>query len=192
MLSLPGIDCQDKLTPSIPNREAKAGPCMLPSPARGGGLGWGLTELASKAGLSQFCGMRGGPKIIGRARLLRRNTTRAERLLWGGLRNDQLGWRFRRQHPIPPYIVDFACVEARLVVEADGGQHSEQGDEARDQTLRPEGWRILGFWNNDILENCAGVLQVIAAELGPRLAARPHPNPPPLAGEGTEGHGGAS
>jgi very-short-patch-repair endonuclease len=123
--------------------------------------------------------MRGGSSTIGRARRLRRDTTEAERLLWAGLRNDQLGWRFRRQHPIPPYIVDFACVEARLVVEADGGQNGRVGDhDTRDEMLRRSGWRVLRFWNNDILENRAGVQQTIAAALGPRLTESPHPDPP--------------
>jgi primosomal protein N' (replication factor Y) len=91
------------------------------------------------------------------------------------LRHDQLGWRFRRQHPIPPYIADFACVEARLVAEADGGQHERVGDhEVRDQAQRRSGWQVLRFWNNDIMENRAGVLQIILATLGP-----PPPKPPP-------------
>lgn len=138
--------------------------------------------------------MRGGPSMTGRARGLRRDTTEAERLLWQGLRNDQLGWRFRRQHPIPPYIVDFACVESRLVVEADGGQHNRGGDhDVRDAILAQGGWRVLRFWNNDILENRAGVLQVIADALGPVPESSPHPNPPPHAGEGIgEGGSGAS
>jgi very-short-patch-repair endonuclease len=123
--------------------------------------------------------MRGGSTVIARARSLRSELTEAERLLWCGLRHDQLGWRFRRQHPIPPYIVDFACVEARLVVEADGGQRNRDGEHAaRDRTLRRNGWRILRFWNNDILQNRAGVLETIASALSP------HPDPPPQAGEG--------
>src|SRR5712675_1423387 len=125
--------------------------------------------------------MRGGPSIIGRARRLRREMTEAERMLWAELRHDQLGWRFRRQHPIPPYIVDFACIEARLIIEADGGQHERVGEhEARDRALRLNGWRVLRFWNNDndIVENRAGVLQSIAAALGPHPEIRPHPNPP--------------
>jgi len=103
-----------------------------------------------------------------RVRILRRNTTDAEWMLWRGLRDQQLGWRFRRQHPIPPYIVDFACLEARLVVEADGGQHALDGEHAlRDEELRRKGWRVLRFWNNDILENPTGVLQTIVSALGP-------------------------
>jgi primosomal protein N' (replication factor Y) len=105
-------------------------------------------------------------------------------MLWAELRHDQLRWRFRRQHPIPPYIVDFACIEARLIIEADGGQHGLVGDDMRDRTLRLNGWRVLRFWNNDIVKNRAGVLQSIAAALGPHPDRGPHPNPPPQAGEG--------
>jgi len=109
-----------------------------------------------------------------RVRALRRDTTDAEQMLWHGLRYEQLAWRFRRQHAIPPYVVDFACLEARLVVEADGGQHALPGEhELRDEALERRGWRVLRFWNNEILENRAGVLQAIAAALGP------HPLPPP-------------
>jgi len=129
--------------------------------------------------------MRGGPWVIGRARRLRRDTTEPERMLCAELRHDQLGWRFRRQHPIPPYIVDFACIEARLIIEADGGQHERVGEhEARDQALRLNGRRVLRFWNNDIVENRAGVRQSIAAALGPHPEISPRPNPPPRAGEG--------
>jgi len=114
--------------------------------------------------------------MTGRARDLRQNMTEAERALWYGLRRGQLGWRFRRQHPIPPYIVDFACLEAKLVVEADGGQHASASEhERRDEELRRQGWRVLRLWNNDILQNRAGALQTIAAALGP--ASRPDPTP---------------
>jgi len=120
--------------------------------------------------------MRGGTAMIGRARRLRRNTTEAERLLWDALRKGQLGWRFRRQHPIPPYVVDFACVEAHLVIEADGGQHDRRGDhDARDKALLQCGWRTLRFWNIDVLENRDGVLETNAAALGPRIAMEPPP-----------------
>jgi very-short-patch-repair endonuclease len=111
--------------------------------------------------------MRGGRKTTERAQGLRREPTGAERTLWYGLRYDQLGWRFRRQFPIPPYIVDFACPEAQLVVECDGGQHAEPGEhDRRDAALRRQGWRVLRFWNNDILQNRPGVLQRILEELG--------------------------
>jgi primosomal protein N' (replication factor Y) len=104
-----------------------------------------------------------------RSRDLRRNQTDVERILWRYLKGRQVnGWRFRRQHPIPPYIADFACIEAKLIVEADGGQHAEsQRDAVRDRRLQGEGWRILRFWNVDILKNMSGVIETIMAELGP-------------------------
>ena len=140
--------------------------------------------------------LRGGPKLNNRARRLRAGMTDAERLLWQELRGRQLGRRFRRQFPIPPYVVDFACIEARLIVEADGGQHSRPGDhDERDSRLRRKGWRILRFWNNDVVENCQGVLHTIAAALAPEPPPHPSPtygggsiragsSPPPQAGEG--------
>ncbi len=129
--------------------------------------------------------MRGGPSLNSRARILRVNMTEAERLLWRRLRRRRLGWQFRRQFPIPPYVVDFACIEARLIIEADGGQHARsKDDDRRDGRLRRHGWRVLRFWNNEILTNEANVLQIIADALGPPPACNPHPDPPPLAGAG--------
>ena len=129
--------------------------------------------------------MRGGAALQQRARALRGNSTDAERALWRELRRSSLGWRFRRQFPIPPFVVDFACLEARLIIECDGGQHARPGEhERRDAVLRREGWRLLRFWNNDVLQNRPGVLQTIADALGPWLSQYPHPGPPPLAGEG--------
>lgn len=115
-----------------------------------------------------------------RARELRLNSTDAERRLWRHLRNHQVnGWQFRRQHPVPPYFADFACVEARLIVEADGGQHADNdADLKRTAYLEKRGWRVLRFWNNEILESTDHVIETIAAALGP------HPNPPPLRGRG--------
>src|SRR5712691_1396651 len=114
--------------------------------------------------------MRGGKQPSQRARDLRNNATDTERALWQLLRNRQLGWRFRRQFVIAPYIVDFACPEARLVIEADGGQHAEPGDhDRRDAFLEERGWRILRFWNNDVLENPDGVSRRIMDVLGPGL-----------------------
>lgn len=97
-----------------------------------------------------------------RARTLRRNATEAEAVLWRQLRNRQLdGWKFRRQQRIGPYIVDFLCPETRLIVEVDGGQHSPERDASRTSFLEGEGYRVLRFWNNDVLGNLAGVLEVI-------------------------------
>jgi primosomal protein N' (replication factor Y) len=112
--------------------------------------------------------MRDGRAGTERARALRVNATEAEKHLWQGLRDAQLGWSFRRQHPVPPFFADFACVAARLIVEVDGGQHAEPGEhDRRDAFFRNRGWRVLRFWNHDVLQNRDGVLQTIAAALPP-------------------------
>jgi len=121
------------------------------------------------------------PTMTRRARSLRTEPTDAERELWRRLKDRQInGWRFRRQHPIVPYVANFACVEAKLIIEVDGGQHNESRiDAIRDTRLRKRGWQVLRFWNNDVLSNTDGVVQVIATSLGP------HPSPlPALPGEG--------
>ena len=136
--------------------------------------------------------MRGGAALKKRARRLRADMTDAERALWRAIRKDQLGQRFYRQFPIPPYIVDFACLDAGLIIECDGGQHVDSTEDARrDSYLRAKEWRILRFWNNDILTNRAGVLQTIADALKRQCGGDPHPDPPPLAGEGAAQYDGA-
>ena len=98
------------------------------------------------------------------ARFLRKNLTEAEQKLWSRLRRKQLhGFRFRRQRPIGPYIVDFVCLEASLIIEVDGGQHAEQisKDEVRTRFLEKEGFRVIRFWNNDVLANTDGVLDTM-------------------------------
>ena len=98
---------------------------------------------------------------INRARELRRRMTQAERLLWHHLRARRFfGYKFRRQVPIGPYIVDLMCMDARLVIEVDGGQHacSRSQDEERDAFLAAEGFRTVRFWNNEVLGNIEGVL----------------------------------
>ena len=101
------------------------------------------------------------------ARRLRVNQTDAETVLWNRLRNRQIdGHKFARQVPIASYICDFVCRERRLVVEVDGGQHSESAsDEIRDRRLNEDGYRVLRFWNNDVLGNLEGVLITIQTEL---------------------------
>jgi very-short-patch-repair endonuclease len=116
---------------------------------------------------------------------LRRNATDAENVLWRELRGRRLGGhKFRRQWTIAPYIVDFCCLENQLIVEADGGQHSPERDRTRDQYLRSKGFRILRFWNSDVLTNMDGVLEVMLEALGGTRKEDPHPNLLPRAGEG--------
>jgi very-short-patch-repair endonuclease len=103
-----------------------------------------------------------------RARRLRRDPTDAERALWHALRRNALGVGFRRQHPIPPYVADFACVEARIVVEVDGGQHGGPRDATRDAAMHAAGWRVLRFWNDEVLRNRAGVVTRIQDALAGR------------------------
>lgn len=103
---------------------------------------------------------------IRRARTLRRSMTDAEQRLWHHLRAGQLdGFKFRRQFPVPPYVLDFACVELLLAVEIDGGQHAErvEQDALRTRFLVQNGWRVLRYWNNDVLAEERGVLESILA-----------------------------
>ncbi len=102
-----------------------------------------------------------------RARALRAAQTEVERRLWQRLRNRQLnGAKFRRQHPIGPYIADFFCLDARLVIELDGSQHGEESaqhvDQRRTEYLENEGYRVLRFWNEEVMDNIDGVLEEIA------------------------------
>lgn len=111
------------------------------------------------------------------ARRLRANASDAERLLWHCLRKRSLdGARFRRQHPIGPYITDFACISARLVVELDGGQHVDmaESDERRTKYLAARGYHVLRFWNDDVLTRTHDVLSAIDAAL---RSTPPHPSP---------------
>ena len=101
------------------------------------------------------------------AKTLRANSTDAERKLWSSLRDRQLlGHKFVRQQPVGPYIADFACREADLIIELDGGQHSESDrDMVRTAALAQHGYDVIRFWNNDVLANLDGVLQMIAEHL---------------------------
>jgi very-short-patch-repair endonuclease len=137
-----------------------------------------------------------GPKSTGQvrehlrryARRLRRDQTDAERKLWSRLRDRRLsGVRFRRQHPIGPFIVDFCSIEANLVIELDGGQHALQArsDAARTEFLRRQGYRVLRFWDNEALANIDAVLQRIVEALGHPLPSveKPISRPSPPQGE---------
>ncbi|WP_312224886.1 endonuclease domain-containing protein [Stutzerimonas nitrititolerans] len=115
------------------------------------------------------------------AKRLRNNLTDCERLLWRRLRNRQLsGCKFRRQHPFPPYVLDFYCAELRLVVELDGGQHygdiGLEKDRLRTDDLERQGLEVLRFSNLDVMQNLEGVLAEIVCWIEART---PHPNPLP-------------
>ncbi len=104
------------------------------------------------------------PRAVQRARELRRNETEVERRLWRALRDSgAVGAKFRRQVPIGPYVADFACIAYKLVIELDGGQHAEntRADAGRTRTLSARGFRVLRFWNNDVIENLDGVIETI-------------------------------
>jgi very-short-patch-repair endonuclease len=108
------------------------------------------------------------------ARRLRANTTGAEDILWRHLRRSPvLGTHFRRQVPIGRYVVDFACLATRLIVEVDGSQHAEgpvaESDKERTRWLEAEGYRVLRFWNNDITQNIDGVLEAIHSAISPTM-----------------------
>ena len=122
--------------------------------------------------------MRGSRKLkrqnIFRARQLRVEATDAEARLWVHLRNRSLGgFKFRRQFPVGPYVADFVCIERKLIVELDGGQHADNpADERRTRFLELRGYRVIRFWNPDVLSNTDGVLEMILLE----LEKAPHPS----------------
>ena len=108
------------------------------------------------------------------SRRLRRNLTDAEQLLWRHLRMRQLaGHRFRKQHPVGEFVVDFVCMERRLAIEINGGQHADSTahDALRTKSLAAEGYHVLRFWNNDVLQNIEGV----KAEIWRALSTPPPP-----------------
>ena len=119
-------------------------------------------------------------ELTDRARTLRATQTEVEGLLWGRLRNRRLcGWKWKRQVPRGPYIVDFFCADAALVVELDGSQHIDQADydDRRTTYLESLGLTVLRFWNSDVIDNLDGVCETI-------LAAVPLTQPSPRRGEG--------
>jgi adenine-specific DNA-methyltransferase len=112
--------------------------------------------------------------------------TDAERLLWRHLRNRELGgWKFRRQYPVGTFIVDFICVEKNIVIEVDGGQHAEneEQDLQRSAYLNKMGYRVLRFWNNEVLQETEAVLTAIFAILANGKQNSPSPQPSPPLGE---------
>ena len=120
-------------------------------------------------------------EMLAFARSLRLGQTNAENLLWLLLRRRSLGFKFRRQHPVGRFILDFYCHEACLAVELDGGQHNEDGaalkDEHRSEYLSKMGIKVIRFWNHEVLTSTEAVLEKIYQELTGR--AGPHPCPSP-------------
>jgi very-short-patch-repair endonuclease len=134
-----------------PGRSLRSRPT---SPARGEGKGG--------AGKSSVA-----PLMRRRARALRMRLTDAERKLWYALRDRRFaGFKFRRQVPLGPFIADFVCFDERLVIEVDGGQHADSlQDRRRDRWFAANRFRVLRFWNNEVLSNLEGVMTVLAQAL---------------------------
>ena len=143
----------------------------VPSPWKGEGQDGGEryqgpTPLHPHPGPPPSRGREHNKRLLNtrRARTLRKNMTDTESCLWSRLRKRQInGCKFRRQFPLDRYIVDFVCLEARLVIEVDGGQHAEQtaNDEMRDKWLASQGFRVLRFWNHDVLRETDAVVEKI-------------------------------
>ncbi len=147
---------------------------LIPSPGGGGSppkaAGWG-DIMAGKA-IDRF--------RRSTARRLRLNATNAETTLWRHLKKlGTEGTHFRRQVPLGPYVADFACMTARVVIEVDGSQHGDELNKSRDEVrtrwLESEGYRVIRFWNNDIVQNAEGVLDVIYAALYGSRDIEPRP-----------------
>ena len=112
--------------------------------------------------------------VLRHARELRADATDAEHRLWSRLRRDQLGVRFRRQYPVAGFIADFCSPTIKLVIEVDGGQHAERitRDQQRTRRIESCGYRVLRFWNNDVLTNIDGVMERIAEAIRSPSPAR--------------------
>jgi very-short-patch-repair endonuclease len=107
--------------------------------------------------------------------------TDAERVLWREVRAHRFsGFKFKRQEPLGVYVVDFVCYEARLIIELDGGHHANQqeADAERTRWLESSGFRVVRFWNNDVLSNIAGVMQEIKRQIRAPFPPLPGPLPP--------------
>jgi very-short-patch-repair endonuclease len=175
------------LSPTNPSPLAGEGGARVLSEAKGvGGCGVASRQAAQKT-LAEVQSRR--KWLIQRARYMRANPTEAERRIWNVLRDRRLGeLRWRRQEIIDDlYIVDFICFEHRLIIEGDGSQHSEsEKDAERDIYLQSQNFKVLRFWNGDILTNIEGVAETILHAVGilsAQTCADPTPNPLPQ-GEG--------
>jgi len=146
-----------------------------------------MDKPAKKGSLSRWerDRVRDSKHLLSRSRVLRREASEAEKVLWRQLRGRQLeGYKFRRQVVFEPYIVDFVCLEARLIIEADGGQHTDRVvyDALRTTKLESKGYRVLRFWNHQVLGELQNVLEEISRVLledSPAKFEGPSPQPSP-------------
>lgn len=127
--------------------------------------------------------------LLDNAKILRRTQTDAEQKLWYHLRAHRfMGRKFKRQKPMGRYVVDFVCLEEKLIIELDGGQHADnlEYDHERDSWLRAQGYTVLRFWNNEMLNEVEGVLERIRLELVNvgAISETLSPNPSPVNGRG--------
>ena len=129
--------------------------------------------------------------LLDNAKTLCRTMTDAEQKLWYHLRAHRfMGRKFKRQKPIGRYVVDFICLEETLIIELDGGQHAEniEYDQERDSWLRSEGYTVLRFWNNELMNETVGVLERIRLAIDSKVASSEtlSPGPSPVNGRGEE------
>jgi very-short-patch-repair endonuclease len=164
------------------------------TPGDGGGL---TSPLRGEVGAQRRVrGTKSPAPAVARARTLRQLSTDAEHVAWNMLRNRQIdGKKFVRQYPVGPYIVDFACRDAMLVVELDGSQHADSAsDERRTEYLNARGYSVLRFWNNDVLSNREGCWLTIQSVLrgipSPDLRFAPATLSPEGRGEAAPDHRG--
>ncbi|MBI3902758.1 MAG: endonuclease domain-containing protein [Nitrosomonadales bacterium] len=129
--------------------------------------------------------------LLDNAKALRRTQTDAEQKLWYHLRAHRfMGSKFKRQKPLGRYVVDFICLEEKLIIELDGGQHAEniEYDQERDSWLRSQGYTVLRFWNNELMSETDGVLERIRLALSSKAGSSEtlSPGPSPVNGRGEE------
>jgi very-short-patch-repair endonuclease len=127
----------------------------------------GDCRFAAQVGADMPRAQRSTPQIKHRAIMLRKQSTLAEIKLWSRIRNDQLGVTFRRQHAIGNYIPDFCSPQAKLIIELDGSQHMDQEeyDHQRTEYLQSQGYKVLRFWNSDVINDIDGVIRAIMLEM---------------------------
>ena len=129
----------------------------------------------------------GGMDKVSKSRELRRDGSRAEKICWHLIRDRRIdGVKFRRQHPIGPYFADFACVSKKLVIEIDGEHHAFQveADARRTAVIEREGWRVIRFWANEVVQNPEGIWAAIEIALSDRSPVTPSPSLSPKRGRG--------